>query len=100
MHFLCAEDRAVPVVSSNRPGMKHLSNIFHKRARLYGMLYSSVNSWHNGSYDISQRDLHVLHHSQGSIVANSSYLGGSVPTSDIKNIAISTLYFLMALSYI
>ena len=26
-----------------------------------------------------QRDLHVLHHSQGSIVANCSYLGGSVP---------------------
>ena len=34
-----------------------------------------------------QRDLHVLHHSQGSIVANFSYLGGSVPTFDIKNIA-------------
>ena len=30
-----------------------------------------------------QRDLHVLHHSQGSTVANSSYLGGSVPTFDI-----------------
>ena len=27
-----------------------------------------------------QRDLHVLHHSQGNIVANCSYLGGSVPT--------------------
>ena len=36
-----------------------------------------------------QRDLHVLHHSQGSIVANSSYLRGSVPTFDIKKIAIS-----------
>ena len=36
-----------------------------------------------------QRDLHVLHHSQGSTVANFSYLGGSVPTFDIKNIAIS-----------
>ena len=31
-----------------------------------------------------QRDLHVLHHSQGSIVANCSYLGGSVPTFDFK----------------
>ena len=31
-----------------------------------------------------QRDLHVLHHSEGSIIANCSYLGGSVPTLDIK----------------
>ena len=36
-----------------------------------------------------QRDLNVLHHSQGRIVANCSYLGGSVPTFDIKNITIS-----------
>ena len=36
-----------------------------------------------------QRDLHVLHHGQGSIVANCSYLGGSVPPFDIKNIAVS-----------
>ena len=43
-----------------------------------------------------QIDLHVLHHSQRSIVANCSYLGGSVPTFDIKNIALS---FIMALSH-
>ena len=36
-----------------------------------------------------QGDLSILYHSQGSIVANCSYLGGSVPTFDIKNIAIS-----------
>ena len=36
-----------------------------------------------------QRDLHVLHQSQRSVVANFSYLGGSVPTFDIKNIAVS-----------
>ena len=35
-----------------------------------------------------QRDLHVLHHSQGSIVANCSYFLGSVPTFDIKCIAV------------
>ena len=34
-----------------------------------------------------QRDLHVLHHNQGSIVANRSYLGGSVSTFDINNIS-------------
>ena len=31
-----------------------------------------------------QRDLHVLHHSQGSLVANCSYSGGSVPTFLVK----------------
>ena len=31
-----------------------------------------------------QGDLHVLHHNQGSIVANCSYLGGSVTTFDKK----------------
>ena len=36
-----------------------------------------------------QRNLHVLYHSQGSIVANCTYLGGSLPTFDIKNIAVS-----------
>ena len=35
-----------------------------------------------------QRDLHALHDSQGSIVVNCSNLGGSVPTFDIKNIAL------------
>ena len=40
------------------------------------------------------RDFHVLHHSQRSIVV---YVGGLVPTFDIKNIAIS--FFLMALSH-
>ena len=44
-----------------------------------------------------QRDLHALHHSQGSIVANCSYLGGSVPTFDIKKYC--CLSFLMALSH-
>ena len=33
-----------------------------------------------------QGDLHILHHHQGSIVAN--LLGGSVPNFDIKNIAV------------
>ena len=36
-----------------------------------------------------QRDLHVLYHSEGSIVVNCSYLGESVPTFDIKFIAVS-----------
>ena len=44
-----------------------------------------------------QRDLHVLQHSQGSIVADFSYLGGSVPTFDFKKYCY--LSFLMALSH-
>ena len=36
-----------------------------------------------------QRDLHVF---QRCIVANCSYLGGSAPTFDIKNIAVSLFY--------
>ena len=39
-----------------------------------------------------QRDLNVLQHSQESIVANCSYLGGSVTTFDIKKILLSLLF--------
>ena len=72
--------------------MKHLSNIlplFTEGARLCGMLYNLnviqlIVDIMVAMILALQRDLHVLHHSHGRIVANCSYLGGSVPTFDIK----------------